>query len=146
MLFLKMLEISAIYGIIYVLSEVLSANLQPNKLMDEIPEAVFQDNDISPERKESILTAVYDSMKYNLELNMRNNMDKLNLLSEIRGKRNANELMMNSKQEKLYNMNDKTLNNLLDQRKVLSYPTGRLQPNIMPPNHRSDYGGGYDDE
>lgn len=148
MLVLKMMEISAIYGLIYVLNEVLSANLQPNKLIDEIPEELFQENGnaISPERKESILTAVYDSMKYNLELNMRNNMDKLNLLSEIRGKRNTNELMMNAKQEKLYNLNDKTLNNLFDQRKILSYPSARIQANVLPPNHRSDYNGGYEDE
>lgn len=99
--------------------------------------------DSNPPKKkdvnQNVLSSVYDSMKYNLEIN------KMNLLND-RNKRNANELYMNP------NKNDLN-SNAFQQRKIANYLNNnpqysssnnqRLLLNNIPSNHRSDYTTGY---
>jgi hypothetical protein len=46
-----------------------------------------------PDSENIVLDSVYDTMKHNYEVKLRQNLEKLNVLSDIRNKRNINEPM-----------------------------------------------------
>lgn len=93
----------------------------------------------------SVLNSVYDTMKYNLEMKLQQNMNKINLLSDMRNKRNINEPVMVN-----HNNMDFHKNHLYDvERKSegfrpMSYKLPvRLPVYKQPENRRSDY---YEEE
>lgn len=86
-----------------------------------------------------VLDSVYDTMKQNYEVKLRQNLEKLNLLSDIRNKRNVNEPM---------NINSMYKNHqfeIVNRKKPETFPLGfKNPPKLLPltnPNslRRSDY-------
>lgn len=107
----------------------------------------------SEDSKNFVLDSVYDTMKHNYEVKLKQDLEKLNIISDLRNKRNTNEPMnMNSA-----NYQDNYYKNHqfdVSRKNPGTYPLGfksvpKLIPisNAMPPApipiHRSDY---YDDE
>lgn len=86
-----------------------------------------------------VLDSVYDTMKQNYEVKLRQNLEKLNLLSDIRNKRNVNEPM---------NINSMYKNHqfeIVNRKSPETFPLGfKNPPKLLPltnPNslRRSDY-------
>ena len=94
-----------------------------------------------------VLDSVYDTMRHNYEINLRQNLQKLNLISDIRNKRNVNEPMsmtpMNVNSVDFYKNHQYEVN----RKNPVNFPLGfknppRLLPLMVqpnPPQPRSDY-------
>jgi hypothetical protein len=80
----QVLQLFLIHKII-VFCEVLSAENDFNEIGDNSNEMQDSEN--------IVLDSVYDTMKHNYEIKLRQNLEKLNVLSDIRNKRNINEPM-----------------------------------------------------
>lgn len=93
-----------------------------------------------------VLDSVYDTMKNNYELRMRQNMQKMNMMSEIRNKRNINEPINSQSSMEVYRNHQLNMNQ--QPAKIpMGYPAGfkPVQPKyyyqtISPRNtDRSEY-------
>lgn len=91
------------------------------------------------ESENLVLDSVYDTMKQNYEVKLRQNFEKLNLLSDIRNKRNVNEPM---------NINSMYKNHkfeIVNRKSPETFPLGfKHPPKILPLTdpyslHRSDH-------
>lgn len=131
----KIFKIVAIYSLIElgIFCETYYSELNDVTGLDAIDEKDYEDN--------SVLDSVYDTMKYNYEMKLQQNLNELNLISDIRNKRNINE-PINPNSVDYYKNHQYDVN-----RKVPSnFPLGFKNPSrLMPigkpmiPNHRSDY-------
>ena len=90
-----------------------------------------------------VLDSVYDTMKHNYEVKLRQNLEKLNVLSDIRNKRNVNEPM---------NMDSFYKNHqfeIVNRKSPETFPLGFKNPPKLSPlttnvnSMRSDY---YDED
>lgn len=99
----------------------------------------YDENNV--DSKDLVLDSVYDTMKHNYEVKLQQNIEKLNIISDLRNKRNTNEPMnannMDFFKNYQYDVNRKVPG---------TYPLGFKNPpkiplNTMPPAplHRSDY-------
>lgn len=96
-----------------------------------------------------VLDSVYDTMKHNYEVKLRQNLDRLNFISEIRSKRNINEPMsmnpMNMNSVDFYKNHQNQYE--VNRKDPVNFPLGfksppRLVPILAPANPiqpRSDY-------
>lgn len=50
-----------------------------------------ENNNLGVDEKDSVLNSVYDTMKHNYEVKLRQDLERLNVISDIRNKRNINE-------------------------------------------------------
>lgn len=102
------------------------------------------------DEENSVLDSVYDTMKHNYEIKLRQNLHKLNVISDIRNKRNVNEPMNMNALNAMNSMNSAEFykNHQYDvNRKVpVNFPLGfKTPPRLMPitspsePLRRSDY-------
>lgn len=84
MIFIRVLEFLIVYSFIklFVLCEFMNPD-------DEALNSVNENGD----EENSVLDSVYDSMRHNYEVKLRQNLARLNLISDIRNKRNINEPM-----------------------------------------------------
>lgn len=107
-----------------------------------VPESVDGEN--------SVLDSVYDTMRNNYEINLRQNLAKLNLISEIRNKRNINEPMsMTPMMNPNTNSVDFYKNHQYDvnRKNPVNFPLGFKSPSRLvpmpsamnPASPRSDY-------
>lgn len=99
------------------------------------------------DEENSVLDSVYDTMRNNYEIKLRQNLHKLNLISDIRNKRNVNEPMsmtpMNMNSVDYYKNHQYDVN----RQKPVNFPLGfKNPPRILPlmvqptsPQPRSDY-------
>lgn len=138
MIFLQVLKFLVFYSFIklFVLCEFMGSD----------DEAVNAENEGIDDEKNSVLDSVYDTMRHNYEIKLRHNLDRLNLISDIRNKRNINEpLGMTSD----YN-NLNTLNNLnqmnsisgdyyknhqyeaVNRKRPVNFPLGYKSPQLIP--------------
>lgn len=99
---------------------------------------------LNPEEGENfVLDSVYDTMKQNYEVKLRQNLEKLNLLSDIRNKRNVNEPMSINSLYKNHQFE------IVNRKSPETFPLGfKNPPKLLPltnPNslRRSDY---YDED
>lgn len=97
-------------------------------------------------QESSVLNSVYDTMKYNLEMKMQQNLNKINLLSDMRNKRNINEPAvvnqnnMDYHKNHLYDLERKSSEGF----RPMAYKLPARFPVMkQPENRRSDY---YEDE
>ena len=96
-------------------------------------------------QENSVLNSVYDTMKYNLEMKMQQNLNKINLISDMRNKRNINEPLVSDQtnmdyhKNHLYNVERKTEG---FRPMAMKLPT-RFPVYQKPENRRADY---YEDE
>lgn len=146
MILLQMLKFVVLYSFfkLFVMCEYMSAS-------DD--EAGFNEVDEVADEENSVLDSVYDTMKHNYEIKLRQNWDKLNFIRDIRSKRNVNEPMnMNPMPMNPINMNtaDYYKNHQweVNRKHPVNFPLGfknsppRLLPITSPTNplqHRSDY-------
>ena len=113
---------------------------------NDIPEnelPVEKDEDSS---KNSVLDSVYDTLKQNYEMKLQQNLQKLNVFSDIRNKRNTNEQINNVNYQDYYKNHQLDFN----RKNALTFPLGfKHTPKVIPianpgpPLHRSDY---YDED
>jgi hypothetical protein len=139
MILVKILKFFVIYSFIklFVLCEFI--NTDDESGMNDVGETVDEEN--------GVLDSVYDTMKHNYEMKLRHNIDRLNLLSDIRNKRNINEPMsmspMNMNSVDFYKNHQYEVN----RKNPVNFPLGfksppRLMPITSPVNpmrDRSDY-------
>lgn len=104
-------------------------------------------DDDSVDDENLVLDSVYDTMRHNYEIKLRQNLHKLNLISDIRNKRNVNEPMsmtpMNMNSVDFYKNHQYEVN----RKNPVNFPLGfkspsRLMPMVNPSNplqQRSDY-------
>lgn len=112
-------------------------------------EAVANGRSDNAEDDNLVLDSVYDTMKHNYEVKMRQNLDRLNFISEIRSKRNINEPMsmtpMNMNSVDFYKNHQNQYE--VNRKEPVNFPLGfksppRLVPILAQPNpiqQRSDY-------
>lgn len=98
----------------------------------------------NPDEENSVLDSVYDTMKNNYETKMRHNLARLNLISDIRNKRNVNEPMSMSPMS--MNTVDYYKNHQyeVNRQKPVNFPLGFKSPSrLIPVSNeqipRSDY-------
>ncbi|CRL05639.1 CLUMA_CG018485, isoform A [Clunio marinus] len=99
------------------------------------------------DEKNFVLDSVYDTMRHNYEMKLQQNLDRLNLISDIRNKRNVNEPMnlnpLKRKSEDFYKNHQYEIN----RKNPVNFPLGFKSPPILLPittpsdplQHRSDY-------
>lgn len=67
-----------------------------NLIDNDFNESSESNNDnLKIDAEDSVLDSVYDTMKHNYEVKLRQDLEKLNIISDIRNKRNVNEPMNN---------------------------------------------------
>lgn len=133
-----MFKLLVIYSLIkFVFGEFINADEETE--IDNVSETVEQEN--------IVLDSVYDTMKHNYEMKLQQNIDRLNLLSDLRNKRNINEPM---------NMNPMNINSVdfyknhqyeVNRKNPVNFPLGfKTPPKMLPitnPSNmirdRSDY-------
>jgi hypothetical protein len=139
MIYLQVLKFLVVYSFIklFVLCEFI--NTENESEVNEVSESASDEN--------GVLDSVYDTMKHNYEIKLRHNIDRLNLLSDIRNKRNINEPMsmnpMNPNSVEFYKNHQYEVN----RQNPVNFPLGfknppRLMPLTSPTNpirERSDY-------
>lgn len=138
MIFLQVLKFLVFYSFIelFVLCEFMGSDA----------EAVNAENlEGIEDEKNSVLDSVYDTMRHNYEIKLRHNLDRLNLIRDIRNKRNINEPLSMTPD---YN-NINTLNNLnqmnsisgdyyknhqyeVNRKMPVNFPLGYKSPQIIP--------------
>lgn len=131
MILLRSIKLLVIYSLIKIISVMCDTVMRDDNVFTQTP----QDS--------SVLNSVYDTMKYNLEMKMQQNMNKINLLSDMRNKRNINEpVMVNQNMDfhknHLYDVERKS-----DGFRPMAYKLPARLPVYKPENRRSDY---YEDE
>lgn len=133
-----MLKFIVIYSFIklFVLCEYIDSDEEGLNLVNE-----------NVDEENSVLDSVYDTMRHNYENRLRQNLHKLNLISDIRNKRNVNEPMsmspMNMNSVDFYKNHQYEVN----RKNPVNFPLGfknppRLLPLMVqpsPPQPRSDY-------
>lgn len=97
------------------------------------------------DEENSVLDSVYDTMRHNYEIKLRQNLQKLNLISDIRNKRNVNEPMtpMNVNSVDYFKNHQYDVN----RKNPVNFPLGfKNPPRLLPlmvqptsPQPRSDY-------
>lgn len=91
-----------------------------------------QQSNESSEEENSVLDSVYDTMKHNYEIKLRQNLHKLNLISDIRNKRNVNEPMtmtpMNMNMVDYYKNHQYEVN----RKNPVNFPLGFKTPPRLP--------------
>lgn len=139
MIFVQVLKFFVIYSFIklFVFCE----------FINDVEESDVSEMDESASEENGVLDSVYDTMKHNYEIKLRHNLDRLNLLSDIRNKRNINEPMsmnpMNMNSVDFYKNHQYEVN----RKNPVNFPLGfknppRLMPLASPPSQirdRSDY-------
>jgi hypothetical protein len=115
--------------------------------MSSDDESVTSEVGENVDEENGVLDSVYDTMKNNYEIKLRQNLERLNLLSDIRNKRNINEPMsmnpMNMNSVDFYKNHQYEVN----RKNPVNFPLGfksppRLMPIVSPSNpirDRSDY-------
>lgn len=105
-------------------------------------------NEVDESDENSVLDSVYDTMRHNYAIKLRQNLDKLNFISDIRNKRNVNEpMIMNQMNSVDYYKNHQYE---VNRKNPVHFPLGfknsppRLYPitspsNQLPIQSRSDY-------
>lgn len=114
---------------------------------NELPETeVSEEQDVEENSRNYVLDSVYDTLKQNYEMKLQQNMQKLNMISDIRNKRNTNDPMTNSNYQDYYKNHQLDFN----RKNALTFPLGfKNTPKVIPisnpgpPLHRSDY---YDED
>lgn len=94
-----------------------------------------------------VLDSVYDTMRHNYEIKLRQNLEKLNLISDIRNKRNINEPMSMTPMNPNLNSIDFYKNHQyeVNRKNPVNFPLGFKSPPRLPlanglsPVSRSDY-------
>lgn len=118
MIFVQMFKLLVIYSLIkFVLSEFINGD--DESMVNVVGETVDEES--------GVLDSVYDTMKHNYEIKLQHNLDRLNLLSDIRNKRNINEPM---------NMNPMNINSV-DFYKNHQYEVNRKNPVNFPLGFKS---------
>jgi len=144
---LQLLKFLVVYSIMLKMlvkcSEVFLNDLNDEPTMS----GLVEDSGVSGVAEEnSVLDSVYDTMKHNFEVKLQQNLNELNLISDIRNKRNVNEAAQANSVDYFKNHQYE-----VNRKAPVNFPLGfksppRLLPitNPMPPmNQRNDY---YEEE
>lgn len=138
MIFCQLLKFIIVYSFfkLFVLCDFVHSDDEAASLVDE-----------NVDEENLVLDSVYDTMRHNYEIKLRQNLHKLNLISDIRNKRNVNEPMsmspMNMNSVDFYKNHQYEVN----RKNPVNFPLGfKSPPRLMPissqgnpPQPRSDY-------
>lgn len=138
MIFWRVLEFLVVYSFVklFVLCEFMDAEEdRVNLVTDPV------------EDENLVLDSVYDTMRHNYEIKLRQNLAKLNLISDIRNKRNVNEPMSMTPMNPNMNSIDFYKNHQyeVNRKNPVNFPLGFKSPprhpqaNGLSPLSRSDY-------
>ncbi|CAG9809691.1 unnamed protein product [Chironomus riparius] len=122
-------------------------NELPEKDLNELPENNVSEEMVEEENSRNyVLDSVYDTLRQNYEMKLQQNVQKLNMISDIRNKRNTNDPMTNVNYQDYYKNHQLDFN----RKNALTFPLGfKHTPKVIPianpgpPLHRSDY---YDED
>lgn len=101
---------------------------------EEVSENLLAEN---VDEENSVLDSVYDTMRHNYEIKLRQNLAKLNLISDIRNKRNVNEPMSMTPMSPGVSSVDFYKNHQyeVNRKNPVNFPLGFKSPNrLMPMN------------
>lgn len=117
--------------------------VQCDEFMNADEEALSAVSDNADEEN-SVLDSVYDTMRHNYEVKLRQNLARLNLISDIRNKRNVNEPMTPTNPMDYYKNHQYEVN----RKSPVNFPLGFKNAQgfvpiatgpLNPLSHRSDY-------
>lgn len=140
MILLRLLQFIVIYSFIkytlFVFCDFTTSSEEDNVNVNSLSENSNED---------VVLDSVYDTMKNNYELRMRQNMQKMDMMSEIRNKRNINEPINSQNSMEVYRNHQLNMNPT--PKIPMGYPAGfkPIQPKyyyqtVSPRQHdRSEY-------
>lgn len=138
-MFVQVFQLFVIYYF-FVFCNTSSASIE-NDFNESIEENAVKER----ESENLVLDSVYDAMKHNYEIKLRQDLEKLNIISDIRNKRNVNEPMTINNIDYYKNHQFEIVN----RKSPETFPLGfKNPPKLIPltnPNslRRSDY---YDED